>query len=828
MRRPIPLLFCTLLMLILPLLANTGPENSFIELCSGEIISWAEYLELRKEARELEADLELSKSTFQPPAMSPVNSTIGAWSAKITLPIIPHAIANLPNGMVLTWASKREDYFGGNSGQTYTALFDPLTNTAVKVLVTKTDHDMFCPGVSNLPDGRLLVTGGSSSLKSSIYDPAIDDWVPSNDFNIKRGYHSHCTMPDGASFTIGGSWSGGLGGKHAEIWRPETGWVHLTGLVVDPIIVGTGDPDGIYREDNHAWLWVASDGKVFHAGPGKEMHWFDVSGVGSYTTVGNRGDDDYAMCGNTVMFDIGKILKTGGSTSYSKNTASLVKSYVIDISSPPAATVTRVQDMSHARTYHNSVVLPNGKVFVVGGHGQATTFDDSDAKLTPELFDPATNTFTQVAAMTVPRTYHSAAVLMLDGRVIVGGGGLCDDQVNPDCSSVNHPDVEIYYPPYLFDGANMAVRPVLDSVPTTGHYNSNIEVLTDSPVTDFSFIRMSTATHATNNEQRRVPITPTDLGNNTYRLAIPNANLMPPGYYMLFALNSNGTPSEGRVIKIAPDPSGVSACNLISDESFETGEGMWNGTSGAVRDMNFPSDGMYSFKLADRTSSFSKLTSNLLDLSALTELTIDFNYYATGFEFNESFRLQMRTDATASFQNVMTWRQGIDFFNNVPYSEQVVINGPFTQTMELRFVGHGSTDDGDDHVYLDEIMLTGCEEPVTVKATIKLQGPWKTAAKMGRLPRGTVPATDPYMGTKVYVVPDEAVDWVMVEILDPMDPNLVLGTQTCFVRTDGVLINAFGEEKVEFPGISVTTGYVKVQHRNHLCIMTNEPVDFTL
>ena len=83
--------------------------------------------------------------------------------------------------------------------------------------------------------------------------------------------------------------------------------------------------------------------------------------------------------------------------------------------------------MTYARAFGNSVVLPNGKVFVTGGQPYPVPFTDTNAVLTPELWDPASQTFTILPPETNPRTYHSVALLMLDGRVFSGGGGLCGD-----------------------------------------------------------------------------------------------------------------------------------------------------------------------------------------------------------------------------------------------------------------------------------------------------------------------------------------------------------------------------------------------------------------
>jgi len=80
-------------------------------------------------------------------------SDTGDWSGVIDMPIIPVAVSNLPNGNVLAWAAKdRDDFTAENSGRTYSAIFDPYNGSSTEVLVSNTQHDMFCPGINNLPD----------------------------------------------------------------------------------------------------------------------------------------------------------------------------------------------------------------------------------------------------------------------------------------------------------------------------------------------------------------------------------------------------------------------------------------------------------------------------------------------------------------------------------------------------------------------------------------------------------------------------------------------------------------------------------------------------
>jgi galactose oxidase len=489
------------------------------------------------------------------------NSDTGSWGNVIPMEIVPVAVANLPNGNILTWSAKDRLAFGGNEGKTYTSIFDPYNETSSTVLVSNTQHDMFCPGINNLPDGRIFVSGGSGNDKTSIYNATTGDWEAGEAMNTIRGYQGQVTMGDGTVFTVGGSWSAPVGDKHAEIWTQESGWVAYPEITSDATVRDGAEvePRGEYRDDNHAWLWAAPNGKVFHAGPSNKMHWIDPDGVNKVTSAGTRGSDPYAMNGTTVMYDVGKILKVGGAEAYGGGYAGSNRTFILDITTDTAA-VEEVQSLSFARTLHNSVVLPNGEVLVIGGMESTILFSDQGSVLVPELWNPVTKTWKQLSAMSVPRNYHSAAILMEDGRVFAGGGGLCNT-----CDT-NHPDAELFSPPYLFvDGTDtLATRPVINSAPATAAYGNYINVITNADITSMSLVRSSSATHSVNNEQRRIPLNFDVNGPRNYSVEMPSRHEAPPGNYMLFVMNSAGTPSVSKVVRLGS----VNIPQVIADGEY--------------------------------------------------------------------------------------------------------------------------------------------------------------------------------------------------------------------------------------------------------------------
>jgi galactose oxidase len=474
-----------------------------------------------------------------------------AWTGVTQLPVDPIGVANLPNGNLVMWSANDPYSFEGDignssSGQTYTAVFNPATLASTEVLVTNTGDDMFCPGTANLFDGTILVNGGDSSPKTSLYNWQTGLWTSDANMNIPRGYEANTVLANGQVMTLGGSWSGGQGGKSAEVFTEGgAGWTELTN-VPETNVVGP-DPQGIYRGDNHLWLFTAPNGEVFHAGPSAQMNWITTTGTGTITSAGDRGTDPYAINGNAVLYDVGLIMKTGGAPAY-QDTNAEANTFLININGGVGdVTVTPAAPMAYPRAFSNGVALPNGEVFIVGGQTYPVPFSDATAILVPEIWDPLNQSFRQLNPMATPRVYHSTALLLQDGRVYVGGGGQCGE----GCSA-NHFNTEIFTPPYLLNAnGTAATRPVISSAPTTAALGTNIAVTTAGPVQSFVMMRLSSTTHTVNNDQRRIPLTPVSSSGNTYTLSIPsNSGIALQGYYWIFALNAQGVPSVGSTILI--------------------------------------------------------------------------------------------------------------------------------------------------------------------------------------------------------------------------------------------------------------------------------------
>jgi galactose oxidase len=489
-----------------------------------------------------------SAAELQVLGVNPGATYAGTWGPTIAFPIVPVSAVVLPDNKLLTFSAYAPMTFDKDSTVTQVAIYDLASGTVSQSSMIDVEHQMFCTGLTLLADGRVLINGGSSAGATTLYDPFTDTWTRGPLMTIPRAYQGNTLLSDGRVFTIGGSWHDTATHKHGEVWTPNSAtgsWRRLDNVLVDGIL--TNDPEGVFRADNHAWVFGVSNGGVFHAGPSRRMNWITTDGDGSIRSAGTRADAADMMNGNAVMYDVGKILAVGGAPGYDKSAATS-RAYTIDITGGPSAPVKtmRLPDMAYRRSYINSVVLPDGSVVVLGGQAHAKVFTDTGAARTPELWDPVTGRFTVLAAEAVPRTYHSVAVLLPDGRVFSGGGGLCGT-----CTT-NHLDGQVLTPPYLLDrDGSEKPRPVITSAPAATSHGSTITVRTSGSTPRFSLVRTSAVTHSVNTDQRRIPLTATTTDGVDYTMRIPDdRGVVLPGFYMLFAMTADGTPSVARITHI--------------------------------------------------------------------------------------------------------------------------------------------------------------------------------------------------------------------------------------------------------------------------------------
>jgi hypothetical protein len=468
--------------------------------------------------------------------------TIGRWDNGPNLPYFPVHIHVLPNSTVMMWPGD-----GGVSGDD-PRVWNPVTG-AVTTL-SRAGFDLFCTGHTFLPDGRLFVAGGHIENlvglpDAAIYNPVTNTWTRQPPMNLGRWYPTTTALPNGDVLVVAGSVDVPTGGNPLpQVWQSATGtWRDLTSAQL--------------ALPMYPYMFLAPNGLVFNAGPERTTRYLNTAGTGAWTAVANRTFNAERDYGGAVMYEPGKILTAGGADPPT-NTAE-----VIDLNSA-TPTWRAVGSMSVARRQMNATVLPDGKVLVTGGTSGPGFNNAATPVFRAELWDPVTEAFTTMAAGTVPRLYHSSALLLPDARVLISGGN-------------DYTQSEIFSPPYLFGG----VRPSITSAPATAGRGQSIFVGTPdaSGINGVTWISLPSVTHSNNMNQsvfRSTSITQSAGGIN---IAAPNDPSVPPGFYMLFLLR-NGVPSEARIVQLGPQSSNpVPSLSSIAPASATVGSGAFTLTA---------------------------------------------------------------------------------------------------------------------------------------------------------------------------------------------------------------------------------------------------------
>jgi hypothetical protein len=457
--------------------------------------------------------------TPAPEAQTP--STVGQWSSVQTLPIETVHVHMLPTGKVLFHAYSDD-----------ARLWDPATGAVS--LASLVGYNIFCAGHSALPDGRLLVTGGHIANdvglpNAAIYDPFTNTWTRVQDMNAGRWYPTNTTLANGDILTTSGNVDLVVGlNTLPQVWdRALNRWRDLLNA----------------RKENgyYPYMHLAPDGRVFMSGSYARSMFLNTSGSGGWTdSAQSSAFRDY---GSSVLYDEGKVLYLGGSDP------PLATAEVIDLK---AATPSwrPITSMANARRQMNATILADGTVLVTGGSSGPGFSNPNTPVYASEIWNPTTESWSLAASAARPRLYHSAAVLLPDGRVFSSGGQ-------------GEENAEVYSPPYLFKGT----RPTITSAPTAVAHGQIFFVATPNAtsITKVHLIKLSSVTHGFNQDQRinRLQFSQASGGLN---VTVPaNGNLSPPGYYMLFIVNGTGVPSVASIIRVGPSgatpaaPAGLTA-----------------------------------------------------------------------------------------------------------------------------------------------------------------------------------------------------------------------------------------------------------------------------
>ncbi|HEY0973570.1 MAG TPA: galactose oxidase early set domain-containing protein [Solimonas sp.] len=225
--------------------------------------------------------------------------------------------------------------------------------------------------------------------------------------------------------------------------------------------------------------------------------------------------------------------------------------------------------MTGARWYGTSVLLPTGEVMTFSGanRDEVVLPGTGTPILRSEMFDPVSETWKPMATQTQPRTYHNTAMLLPDGRVLVGGHSPINTaylySINLPGQSPNDgrdPTFEIYSPPYLFKA-----RPAITAAPATLDHGTRFTVRSAQAqdIESVVLVRNTSLTHIIDGAQRNVELRVLSRSGDSLTVEMPTQKgVLPPGPYMLFVNQRTAdglVPSVSRQITVTGADFGCSA-----------------------------------------------------------------------------------------------------------------------------------------------------------------------------------------------------------------------------------------------------------------------------
>jgi hypothetical protein len=206
-------------------------------------------------------------------------------------------------------------------------------------------------------------------------------------------------------------------------------------------------------------------------------------------------------------------------------------------------------DLAAPTRYPNLVTLPDDSMLISNGSRDYRGKGASD-HLLARLYHPGPDggTLTPAADPVVGRNYHTEGLLLPDGRVLTAGSDPLFDDENNTVPGTFEQRVEIYSPPYLFQGR----RPGITGAPDRAERGDTITVATSSPggIDRARLVRLASSTHVTSVDQRSVAL---DVrpARGGLELDVPGSiQTVPTGFYMLFVVDDRGVPSTGHILRI--------------------------------------------------------------------------------------------------------------------------------------------------------------------------------------------------------------------------------------------------------------------------------------
>ncbi|EKD12599.1 copper radical oxidase [Drepanopeziza brunnea f. sp. 'multigermtubi' MB_m1] len=521
-----------------------------------------------------------NRLTYYTWTTSPVNWAIptgnagGKYSLLIGGVVVPLIVSQAITGKV-TFLEKAGTGEPNGTGAYELDLTQINTFSIAWRQMTGLKTDVFCAAGLTLPDkaGRQITVGGwagTSNYGIRLYWPdgsagvkGTQQWTedPNNlQLLVPRWYPSAMIMANGSILVVGGEI-----GQNADqqpnleiLPRTGGGTVYLDFLQrthpfnLYPFIMVV--PSGIfilyYNEARILDEKTFATVKILPNLPGAVN---DATGGRTYQLQGSMvALPQYAPFTAPVG-----VLACGGSTSNG--------GYAIDncVSTQPEAAnpAWTIERMPSRRVLPCMAGLPDGTYLITGGgqHGVAGFGLGGAPNLNAVLYDPSKPVNQRMSVMantTVARLYHSEAITLLDGRVMISGSDPTGDYNSPQGSWPEEYRVEVFTPPYLLSGL---ARPTFTIATKDWQYGAAYAFALTSGSTanlKVSLLGSVSSTHGNSMGQRTLFPAVSCSGATCSITAPPNSHVCPPGWYMLFVLDGP-TPSVGQFVRIGGDPASL-------------------------------------------------------------------------------------------------------------------------------------------------------------------------------------------------------------------------------------------------------------------------------
>jgi Kelch motif len=341
----------------------------------------------------------------------------GHWTSvgEMSTPRVNFTATLLKSGKVLVVGGQIELVVPGTTTNTV-EIYDPTSRSFTKA--ASLGSPRAGQTATLLPDGRVLVTGGYTSLgiqalsSVEIYDPANDTWTPGAPMSLGRAQAAATLLKDGRVLVVGGGTTGFMGtgtqpaGTLAEIYDPaKDAWKPAGNMIYGRAVYPTATllADGRVLVVGGRALFNTPETAVEHS----EI--FDPStnrwsAVPANNRTGARQDQSATLLPNGDVLVAGGSPVPDASVSYS------------DLFSPKTSSWVSIPNMDNARCGQGAVLVPTGNAMVIGG-GCGWSVQTAAV----EEFNWATETWTAVAPLSAPRG-RIQAVVLADGSVLALGG----------------------------------------------------------------------------------------------------------------------------------------------------------------------------------------------------------------------------------------------------------------------------------------------------------------------------------------------------------------------------------------------------------------------